>query len=72
VALRTDDDHYLRLDLPELEDVISETTEEILKNGETREVRRLKAERNGDYAHLCLTPFSSEALAGRFAWHIKY
>jgi hypothetical protein len=45
---------YLQADLPEMEDVIPETRKEILKSGETRDVRPEKAERNADYAHLVM------------------
>ena len=45
---------YLQLDLPELEEVIPETRQTILKSGQTREVRVPQAERNADYAHLAM------------------
>ncbi len=44
----------LQVNLPELEEVIPETTKEILKNGGTREVRRTKSERQTDYTRLAM------------------
>ena len=44
----------LHLDLPEIEDVIPETNKEILKSGETRDVRRLKSDRHADYSRLVM------------------
>jgi hypothetical protein len=43
---------YVLLDLPEIEDVVPENREEVLKDGRVREVRRSKQERQHDYAHL--------------------
>lgn len=44
----------LHVDLPEMEEVIPETTKEILKNGNTREKRRTKQERESDYTQLVI------------------
>lgn len=44
----------LHLDLPEMEEVIPETTKEILKNGNTKEKRRTKPEQEGDYMRLVI------------------
>jgi len=45
---------YLHVDLPEIEDVIPETTKEIFKNGNTKDVRRSKADRQADYTRLVM------------------
>ena len=52
--LRDEKTVYLHLDLPEIEDVIPETRKEILKSGETRDVRRLKSDRHADYSRLVM------------------
>ncbi len=44
----------LQVNLPELEEVIPETTKEILKDGSSREVRRTKAARQTDYTRLAM------------------
>jgi hypothetical protein len=43
---------YVLLDLPEIEDVVPENRQQVLKDGRVREVRRSKPERQHDYAHL--------------------
>jgi len=45
---------FLHVDLPGIEDVIPETRKEILENGNTREVRRSKAERESEYTRLVM------------------
>lgn len=42
----------LAVDLPEIEDVIPETTERLLANGTVKETKRTRADRFGDYAQL--------------------
>ena len=51
-----DDAHAigLHLELPTQEEVIPETTKAILKNGDTRDVRRTEAERATDYTRLAM------------------
>lgn len=45
---------YLQVALPELEEVIPETTKEITKDGNTREIRRTQDERQADYTRLAM------------------
>ena len=44
----------LHVELPELEEVIPETTKEISKTGEARDARKTKAERQTDYTRLAM------------------
>jgi hypothetical protein len=50
--LRDSQTVYLQVELPVLDEVIPENRTKVLKSGETREVRRSKAERFADYAWL--------------------
>jgi len=52
VAVSDGQTAYVLLDLPEIEDVIPENRQQVLKDGRVREVRRSKQERQVDYAHL--------------------
>ena len=45
---------HLNVDLPGMEEVIPETTKEIFKTGETRDVRRTNADRQADYTRLVM------------------
>ena len=51
-----DDEHTisLHLELPTQEEVIPETTKTILKNGETKDMRRTESERAMDYTRLAM------------------
>lgn len=52
VAVVTADTSYLRVDLPEIEDVVPEIRLKALKRGTVKEVKRKKSERHDAYAHL--------------------
>jgi len=52
IALSDVSTAYVRLDLPEIEDVIPEVRLKVLKDGRIKEVKRKKAERCSDYANL--------------------
>jgi hypothetical protein len=45
---------YLHLDLPQIEDIIPEAQQEVLKDGGTRTRPRPREERNADYAQLAM------------------
>ena len=51
-AVETAQDGYLRVDLPEIEDVIPATRQRILSDGRVKETKRDEAERNSEYADL--------------------
>jgi hypothetical protein len=52
IAVATGDASYLRVDLPEIEDVVPEIRLKALKRGTVKEVKRKKSERHDAYAHL--------------------
>lgn len=52
VAVAAADASYMRLDLPEIEDVVPEVRLKALKRGTVKEIRRKKSERHDAYAHL--------------------
>ncbi len=52
VCLENQKTAYLLLDLPEIEDVIPELRQQVLKDGRVRSLKRKATERNGDYAVL--------------------
>lgn len=54
VAIEDAATSYVRLDLPEIEDVIPEMRLKALKSGALKEVRRKKSERCDAYAHLAM------------------
>lgn len=52
VALPDDQEAYVLLDLPEIEDAIAEDNQRVLKSGEVREVKRAQRDRRREYAEL--------------------
>ncbi len=52
IALTNGECAFLNLDLPEIEDVIPETCQQVLKDGRVKKVRRNKKERANDYSML--------------------
>lgn len=52
VAVSTSDEAFLHLDLPEIEDVISDKSYSVLKDGTIKEKKRSQSQRFGDYADL--------------------